>query len=34
MSMKDLDKRMVTGPDGEQFEVDPMQDYFCLGEIP
>ncbi len=29
MSMKDLDKRMVTGPDGEQFEVDPMQDYFC-----
>jgi len=29
MSMKDLEKRMVTGPDGEQFEVDPMQDYFC-----
>ncbi len=33
MSLKDLDKRMVTGPDGEQFEVDPMQDYFC-GEVP
>ena len=29
MSKNDLDKRMVTGPDGEQFEVDPMQDYFC-----
>jgi len=29
MSMKDLEKRMVTGPDGEQFEVDPMTDYFC-----
>jgi len=27
--MKDLEKRMVTGPDGEQFEVDPMKDYFC-----
>jgi NADH-quinone oxidoreductase subunit B len=33
MSLKDLDKRMVTGPDGKQFEVDPMQDYFC-GEVP
>lgn len=33
MSLKDLDKRIVTGPDGEQFEVDPMQDYFC-GEVP
>ncbi|ALO16331.1 MAG TPA: NADH-quinone oxidoreductase subunit NuoB [Salinivirga sp.] len=22
-------KRLVTGPDGVQFEVDPMQDYFC-----
>jgi NADH-quinone oxidoreductase subunit B len=22
-------KRWVTGPDGEQFEVDPMKDYFC-----
>lgn len=29
MSMKDLEKRMVTGPDGERFEVDPMKDYFC-----
>ncbi|MEA3392536.1 MAG: NADH-quinone oxidoreductase subunit NuoB, partial [Candidatus Marinimicrobia bacterium] len=29
MSKNDLDKRMVIGPDGEQFEVDPMQDYFC-----
>ena len=27
--MKDLEKRMVTGPDGEQFEVDPMKEYFC-----
>lgn len=25
----DLEKRIVTSPDGEQFEVDPMQDYFC-----
>ena len=33
MTNKDLEKRMVTGPDGEQFEVDPMQDYFC-GEVP
>ncbi len=29
MNKKDLDKRIVTGPDGKQFEVDPMQDYFC-----
>lgn len=29
MNKKDLDRRIVTGPDGEQFEVDPMQDYFC-----
>ncbi len=33
MTNKDLEKRMVTGPEGEQFEVDPMQDYFC-GEVP
>lgn len=33
MTHKDLEKRRVTGPDGEQFEVDPMQDYFC-GEVP
>ena len=26
---EDLAKRMVTSPDGEQFEVDPMKDYFC-----
>ena len=25
----DLEKRMVTAPDGEQFEVDPMKEYFC-----
>ena len=29
MSKKDLEKRRVTGPDGEEFEVDPMRDYFC-----
>lgn len=33
MSQYDNSKRMVTGPDGEQFEVDPMQDYFCQ-EVP
>jgi len=26
---KDLEKRTVTGPDGESFEVDPMKEYFC-----
>ncbi len=25
----DLERRSVTGPDGEVFEVDPMKDYFC-----
>ena len=29
MTKKDLEKRIVKGPDGKQFEVDPMQDYFC-----
>ncbi len=29
MTKKDLDKRKVTGPDGEKFEVDPLRDYFC-----
>jgi NADH-quinone oxidoreductase subunit B len=29
MSNDDLKKRTVTGPDGVQFEVDPMKDYFC-----
>lgn len=33
MTHKDLEKRRVTGPDGEQFEVDPMKDYFC-SEVP
>ncbi|PHS79652.1 MAG: NADH-quinone oxidoreductase subunit B [Rhodospirillaceae bacterium] len=28
--MKDeLKKRVIKGPDGFEFEVDPMQDYFC-----
>ncbi|MDC7233089.1 MAG: NADH-quinone oxidoreductase subunit NuoB [Spirochaetales bacterium] len=25
----DLEKRIVVSPEGEEFEVDPMQDYFC-----
>ena len=29
MSMDDLKKRKVTGPDGVEFEVDPLNDYFC-----
>ena len=29
MSNDDLKKRTITGPDGVQFEVDPMKDYFC-----
>jgi NADH-quinone oxidoreductase subunit B len=29
MSKKDLEKKIVTGPDGVEFEVDPMKDYFC-----
>jgi len=27
--MDDFKKKMVTGPDGEKFEVDPMNDYYC-----
>jgi len=27
--MNDIEKRMVTGPDGEQFEIDPLKDYYC-----
>jgi len=27
--MDDLKKKMVTGPDGKQFEVDPINDYYC-----
>lgn len=26
---EDARKRLVTAPDGEQFEVDPIQDYYC-----
>ncbi|MBN2280328.1 MAG: NADH-quinone oxidoreductase subunit B [Candidatus Marinimicrobia bacterium] len=26
---EEFEKRIVTGPDGKQFEVDPMKDYFC-----
>ncbi len=29
MSMDDLKKRNVIGPDGEPFEIDPLADYFC-----
>jgi len=29
MTKEDLKKRVVTGPDGKQFEVDPIKDYFC-----
>ncbi len=27
--LDDLKKKMVTGPDGEQFEVNPINDYYC-----
>jgi NADH-quinone oxidoreductase subunit B len=29
MSKSELEKRTVISPDGESFEVDPLQDYFC-----
>lgn len=29
MSIDDLKKRTVKGPDGIEFDVDPMEDYFC-----
>ena len=25
----ELEKRLVTGPDGVEFEVDPLRDYYC-----
>lgn len=28
-NIKDLEKKKVVGPDGEEFEVDPLQDYYC-----
>lgn len=29
MSKSELEKRTVVSPEGESFEVDPMNDYFC-----
>lgn len=29
MGIDDLKKKIVTSPDGEEFEVNPMTDYFC-----
>lgn len=27
--MKDIEKRVVISPDGEEIEIDPLKDYFC-----
>jgi NADH-quinone oxidoreductase subunit B len=29
MSLEDLKPKIVTSPDGEEFEVNPLTDYFC-----
>ena len=29
MSLEDLEKRTVYGPDNEEINVDPLQDYYC-----
>ena len=29
MSLKDIEKRTLTGPDGETIEIDPLSDYYC-----